>query len=209
MSVLRTDFSGAFDAALFNKTETAGTVTQTGGEILFNYNTGYPGICYVEDVTAVDMTGEDMVIEMSTFPTTNPCYMRFYLMDSTGKGWGLRFNYSTTASGGLGITKLVGGTASVVSSLGNYDNVTHKFMRLREASGTVYFDRSPDGTTWTNMSSFTIAAEISGVDLTAMKARFGQLDSDGNGIYGVSSYYAPALATASNVSALIGGGLIT
>jgi hypothetical protein len=44
------------------------------------------------------------------------------------------------------------------------------------------------------VSSFTIAAQISGVDLTAMKSRFGQTDSDGNGIYGVTNYWAPALA---------------
>lgn len=195
MSVLRTDFAGAFNSGLFAKTETAGTVTQTGGEILFNYNTGYPGICYVDDVTAMNMTGEDVVIEMSTFPTSNPCYMRFYVLDATGKGWGVNFTYSTTASGTLALVKIVAGAVTVVSSFGNYDNVSHKFMRLREASGTVYLDRSPDGTTWTNVSSFVIATEISGVTLTAMKSRFGQTDSDGNGIYGVTNYYAPALAS--------------
>ena len=200
--LLRTDFAGAFNPSLFASTETAGTVTQTGGEILFNYNTGYPGICYVDDVTAMDMTGKTVAIEMSTFPTSNPCYMRFYVLDTTGTGWGVNFAYSTTATGALSLVKIVSGVVTVVSAFNNYDNVSHKFMRLREGSGLVSVDRSPDGTTWTNVGGFFITAQISGVKLTAMKSRFGQTNSDGNGIYGVTSYWAPALTASSSVAAL-------
>jgi len=31
-----------------------------------------------------------------------------------------------------------------------YDPVEHAWVRIREASGTVYWDTSPDGATWTN-----------------------------------------------------------
>lgn len=34
-----------------------------------------------------------------------------------------------------------------------YNATTHRWLRLRESAGTVYWDTSPDGTTWTNRRS--------------------------------------------------------
>lgn len=45
-----------------------------------------------------------------------------------------------------------------ISYSATYSPTTHKFVRVREASGTVYFDCSSDGVNWTNMTSGTTAA---------------------------------------------------
>jgi hypothetical protein len=41
-----------------------------------------------------------------------------------------------------------------------YDPVAHSFIRLREAAGTLYFETSPDATTWTTRRSVTTPAWI-------------------------------------------------
>jgi hypothetical protein len=41
-----------------------------------------------------------------------------------------------------------------------YDPVAHSFIRLREAAGTLYFETSPDATTWTTQRSVTTPAWI-------------------------------------------------
>lgn len=49
------------------------------------------------------------------------------------------------------------GGLSVVSSE-SYNPATYPFVRIREASGTLYFDTSPDGVTWTNtLGSTTVS----------------------------------------------------
>jgi len=41
-----------------------------------------------------------------------------------------------------------------------YNPTAHAWWRLREASGTIYWDASPDGITWTNLGSHTYTMAI-------------------------------------------------
>jgi hypothetical protein len=41
-----------------------------------------------------------------------------------------------------------------------YSGTTHKFLRLRETGGTVYWDTSPDGSTWTNRRTLATPAWV-------------------------------------------------
>ncbi|CUW31771.1 hypothetical protein [Streptomyces reticuli] len=41
-----------------------------------------------------------------------------------------------------------------------YSSTTHRWLRLREDAGTVYWDTSPDGTTWTNRRTATTPAWV-------------------------------------------------
>lgn len=191
MSTLRTDFSGSFDSALFAKTETAGTVTQTGGEMIFT-GSGGQGICYVTDQTAVDISGgENFIIQMSGTTPAYPARMWLAVMDSVGRGWGFRF-------GGTGVNLFQVGTFSTgiaswsaATNFGDFDIAVHVFLRARYASGTVYWDYSTDNSSYTNRWS---ASTPSGMTLTAVKASFGQFESDSADVYKITNYYAPALA---------------
>lgn len=50
-----------------------------------------------------------------------------------------------------------------------YSAVTHKFLRLRETGGNVYWDTSPDGTTWTNRRTLATPAWVTtSVDTCAL-----------------------------------------
>jgi hypothetical protein len=45
------------------------------------------------------------------------------------------------------------GNSSAITLASVYDTVEHYYWRIREYSGTFYFDSAPDGSTWTNMGS--------------------------------------------------------
>jgi hypothetical protein len=45
-------------------------------------------------------------------------------------------------------------TASTVLASATYVDATYKYLKIREAGGTTYFDYSADGITWTNFYSF-------------------------------------------------------
>lgn len=198
MSTLRTDFSGAFDTGLFTKAETRGTVTQTGGEILFTFNdnsTGAPDV-YVRDVTAADATDNDFVIELSGFGAgNNNSRMFFAALDSSGRGWAFRFAGNTSASGMfvVGTCTTGVGSFSALSSFGNFDNTVNKFLRLRHSSSggsKVYWDWSTDGSSWTSLQNQATPT----MTLSAVKGEFGQYDSYPDmATYKVTNYWAPSL----------------
>ena len=193
MSTLRTDFSGAFDAGLFAKTETTGTVAQSGGEMTFVYSAGYPGTVYVEDQTAVDVTDNDFVVKLSTWGT-DPCRFYFAVLDASGRGWGFKIVGGSGASTFGVFTATAGiGTESYFASYGDYNNAVHIYLRCRHSSSggsKIYWDYSTDGSSWTSRTNTTTPT----MTLTAVKARFGQFSSDGTGTYGVTDYWAPTIA---------------
>ena len=65
------------------------------------------------------------------------------------------------------------GTGSVGSV--PYVPATHAWLRIREASGTLYFETSPDATTWSTLYSIAVASLPSGfnVDRVAIKLSAG------------------------------------
>lgn len=56
-------------------------------------------------------------------------------------------------NGSIATYKQVTGTQSQVGGTVAYSSTTHAWLRIREKSGTTYFDCSSDGTTWNNFSS--------------------------------------------------------
>jgi hypothetical protein len=53
---------------------------------------------------------------------------------------------------------------SIETSQGDYDTAydanVHRYLRIREASGTIYWDSSTDGITWTNRDSAVVGAFV-------------------------------------------------
>jgi len=77
---------------------------------------------------------------------------------STEAQWFVRYDasnyFSMFISGGdLYSGEMYGGSKTNTLLVSPYDATSHKYWRVREASGTVYFDTSPDRVTWTNMRS--------------------------------------------------------
>lgn len=89
--------------------------------------------------------------------------------------------------GVLQVYKLVSDVSNSVGSPLAYDADVHKYLRIREASGTLYFDYSTDGITWTNHTTLAnpfavtaLTAEISvgtwQEEASTTEAQFGDLN---------------------------------
>jgi hypothetical protein len=187
MSVLRTDFSGAFDSGLFTKTETSGTVTQTGGEIVFDGTDAF-----VQDVTAVDVSADNSTIQISVYPAANNDFRFFFgHIDAAGRGIGWKFS-----SGGLlTFNRQASGTptdlaSNQISSIGGW-STSYTYVRIRHAAGTAYLEYSTDDVTYTGITN---GGHPSGFVDTAVKAFFGNLGGFNSSIYKVTNYWAPALS---------------
>ena len=123
------------------------TPIETGGKLRIYCNTNYAGALtgpwlYFRDTEA----SWEMVTLANGATATSECYFKGSIDSSvagTYIGWLLNLKtgvlrannaVSYTDSGGVDIT---------------WNATTHRWLRLRETSGTVYWETSPDGETWT------------------------------------------------------------
>jgi len=80
----------------------------------------------------------------------HPTTQRFAFNIFSVSGSNLGFDYATE-----------GGNASQNGL--TYDAAAHRYLQLRESGGTVYYEASPDGTSWTTLQSFPMASAGDGV----------------------------------------------
>lgn len=72
-------------------------------------------------------------------------------------------------SGTLTARAIVGGVDTQLYSV-TWNATTHKWLRIRESGGTVYFDTSTNGSSWTNRATQTVAGAFG---VTALTVQFG------------------------------------
>lgn len=70
-------------------------------------------------------------------------------------------------NGGLAAYKRVGAVNTLITTTA-FVLATHKFLRIREDGGVVYFDYSPDSVTWTNLTTELVSNLF---DITSVKIR--------------------------------------
>jgi len=128
-----------------------GSIQQTGGRIRLSVNAsssgGYAQIYSANSGsrTFYDFTGKGCIVEAfpDTVSTTTDSYIELYL-DVNNRIWfGYRNNqiYAQTK---------IGGTNSALLAPTTYNATAMKWWRLRESSGTFFWDYSQDEVNWTN-----------------------------------------------------------
>lgn len=74
------------------------------------------------------------------------------------------YSFLINSSGNLLAYKKVAGVGATVAST-TFNLNTHKWLRIREDSGTTYWDYSTDGTTWSNLGSEATAITITALSV--------------------------------------------
>ena len=91
----------------------------------------------------------------------------------------------------------VGGTVSYVATL-TYSPTSHLWWRIRESGGTVFWDTSADGVTWTNRASRTVASLF---NVTYLRVFFyAETYGPGSATPGVAKFANFNVASAANPS---------
>jgi hypothetical protein len=109
----------------------------------------------VNSVGRYDLTASSVFLqwvdEGNTAFSSYEAYPLQLLLDSSNK-------LQILNAGGTVYYKKVVATSSTTLATEAYSATNHAWLRIREASGTVYFDRSSDGISWTNVTSTTVAS---------------------------------------------------
>ena len=128
------------------------TVWDASGRAKIPCTAAYPNL----GSTLYDLTGSAVFALVS--PAIGGSRETFLqvLLDVNNK---LEIFVSGNTGSNLSCRKMVAGTPTVLAST-PYSSTTHAWWRIRESGGTVFFDTAPDGQTWTNLGSTTVAASI-------------------------------------------------
>ncbi len=129
-----------------------GTVTETGGQMVFtcaSNSTAYSGI---DGASNFDLTGKEYSVELVSAGNQTIASLEVgpiqLLKDSTN---GLSFYIN---GGNIQALRKVAGVNAFGGSM-TYNSTTHKYLRIREASGRIYWEYSSDRKTWTQLYAFT------------------------------------------------------
>jgi hypothetical protein len=143
-----------------------GGVTEVGGKARVPCGTGFAGY---QTAYSWTFAGASLFVKVTTVPVAGAateCYCGLLVNSPTA---GTRIGFTINAVANLLRCKNDTGyfDAGVVEIA--YNPTTHAFLRLREDGTNVYWDTSPDGSTWTNRRTLATPAWVtSSIDTCAV-----------------------------------------
>jgi len=184
-----------------------GGVTESGGKAHVPCTTSYAG--YQTSYTWT-LAGASFYVSVTNVPaasTATEAYTSLFVNapgigDNTNPLYGTRIGFViNVVTGQLKMSSessyFDAGAVSIA-----YSGTTHKFLRLRETGGTVFWDTSPDGTTWTNRRTLATPAWVTAstnqcaLDMSAHRDA-GTVDEAAYDLFNTLSNGATVVATGS------------
>jgi hypothetical protein len=154
-STLTENFSAALDGAKWRAGAGANPVS---GQLVLTTDTNYTGM--IETVEQFNLTGTSVQVEVPQFPYDANGEFDF-LINATGianpTADPANFSHYTLGwySSGTNVKAWRSGAGDLYTATNGTGDGNHRVLRIREASGVIYWDSSPDGVTWTNRASWT------------------------------------------------------
>jgi hypothetical protein len=135
---------------------------EANGRIEIPLPSGSAGSGKLISRTTYDLVGSEVRVELVRAPASHPLIETNLLVVD-----GANYLKLALANGVLGAYQWVSGAGSMLGAA-PYDPSMHRWLRIRETSGTLFYETSPDAVAWTALASgghpFTI---------TAVTVRFG------------------------------------
>ncbi len=133
-------------------------VNMTGGQAVFSSQT-FSQYSTITTNTAYKIQGSDVFVQLANAGNQSiVSHESIFYVDQDTNGAEDYNNkvYITLANNVITPRQVVAGSNTQVAGTSGltYNSASHKWWRIREASGTTYIDFSPDGINWTNQWNF-------------------------------------------------------
>ena len=148
-STLRDDFNdGSRNTSLWNE---YGTVSESGGVLTITGTTGAAAYGGYSSINQYDLTSSYVFSRLldpgnQSIASWQASPVLLTLDASNTLSWYVN-------AGLIHAQKQVSGSYADVKGDVSYDAAVHKWFRIRESGGTIYWDYSTNGKTWTNYTS--------------------------------------------------------
>ncbi|WP_306317225.1 MULTISPECIES: hypothetical protein [unclassified Streptomyces] len=169
-----------------------GGVTETGGRARVPCTTAYAGYQTANSWTLTDGGFYVAIVTLPAAAGATEAYASVFvnapgIEETGGPLYGCRIGFAINTVSGQLLFKSDTGYTDPDAVAVTYSATDHRFLRLSEAAGTVSWDTSPDGTTWTNRRTLATPAWVTAstdqcaLDLSAHRdagtADFAEYDS--------------------------------
>jgi hypothetical protein len=192
-ATLRDDFAdNSVAAAWASATTGSATAVETGGQAVFTLPNNVVGVhdARFTSASSYDLTGDSWFANIGTMVATGvaaSAFVQLYTADTRNRLVWIQASNTIKAQ-----TMIAGVTTDRYSA--SWSASTYKYLRIRESGGSIFFDSSTNGTSWTNR--FTMANPFTVTDLfIAIGASCGQIVSPGAFKLDDVNLILPALAT--------------
>lgn len=181
-ATLTDDFPGSsLDVTKWVASINGGTVTVGSGVLtITNPNsTAFTGQL-ITSLIDYDLTGSYLVVNVEQVGNTATDEdTNVYVVVGSDFNYRLMF---TQENGNLKARKVIAGTFTDVASV-TYNATTMAWWRIRESGGTIFWDYSADGKSWTNLTSLTNPFGITTVTIDIEVFEQTSIASPGSGIF--------------------------
>lgn len=131
---------------------TTGNISSTAGQMRIVGSTTFTGRSLN---TPYALVGSSAVIEL--VQTLNQGAGGTYTYFNLNRDSSNKVTFDVRGAGLLTARRTIAGTETQITST-TYNPTTHRWLRMREDTGTLYWDYSSDGVSWTNFTSVTVAS---------------------------------------------------
>ena len=123
---------------------------------------------------AYDLTGSQVAMELVRAPRAAEA-LEVYLTIERDAGNAASL---LVTSGLLFCSQKVAGTITDVVTV-PYDPAAHRWLRFRERAGTLFYEASPDGTSWTDVAAVPVPFDVSAVKVDVAAGAYSPVPSPG------------------------------
>lgn len=147
ISTLQDTFATTVDKTTTWPDSSAATVWDSSGRAKIPCTTLYPSLSTSGAIPGYNLTGSALYAKL-TVPATGTGTREMFMEVISGTGSANKLSMFVSGGTLFGRRTIAGATSGQLSV--TYDPFAHAWWRIRESLGTVYFDFSADGITWTN-----------------------------------------------------------
>lgn len=147
----------------------SGVVPYTLGEELVFPTTTSPGNCGVSSAGLFDLTSSEFTVEVVTPGDLTQSMSLVVAVSQGGTDGNMSGDFAlfkmgdAMVSGGPGMYSSYFTGSEIRTNTAAYNNALYRFLRLREAGGTLYWDTSEDGVVWSNFANIANPIPVTAV----------------------------------------------
>lgn len=144
------------------------TIARGGGNLAMSFTGAGPSFCGIDSRHLFDLRDSEVVLDAALVPQ-QPGFAAYLTLSRVGDD---DTRVEINRGSDLVFRQTVDG-AEVGTGSTPYSAVNHRYWRLRESDGTIFWDTSPDGSSWTTQGEASAMFDLGQLQISAGTGYFG------------------------------------